>query len=431
MIHNAEIYLWGTRIGAVSSNDSDTASFQYDKNFLASNIQLSPLFMPLGPQIYSFPTLNNESFKGLPGLLADSLPDYFGDAVMDAYLESEHRSKDSLTPIERLCYTGKRGMGALEFVPATGLNDSGNELIDVERMSNLAAEVLANREHLNINKEDVSFANLLKFGTSAGGARAKAIIAIDKKTGAICSGQISNKKDFSYWIMKFDEIENNGDHGTKDPKGYTRIEYAYYLMATSAGVNMAECKLYCENNKAHFITKRFDRDPKTGEKIHMQTLAAIAHLDYKTPRICSYETMAKIAYRIGLGQNEINQLYRRMVFNCLAINCDDHVKNFSFLMDRKGIWRLAPAYDITYAYSPSNHWIGQHQMTVNGKSKDINSSDLIAVAKAMNISERDAKEIITSVKESLSKWSEFAASAQVAPPLKESIEKQINRNLDL
>ena len=431
MIHSAEVFLWGTRIGVVSANDSDAASFQYDKNFLTSKIELSPLAMPLGPQVYSFPTLNKESFKGLPGLLSDSLPDYFGDEIVKEFLRSEGRSLDSLTPIERLCYTGKRGMGALEFVPANGPRDDENETLDIEKMSKLASDVLSKREDLAIRKEDATAASLLKFGTSAGGARAKAIIAIDKKSGEICSGQIANKKDYSYWIIKFDEVENNGDYGLVDPKGFTRVEYAYFLMATDCGIKMNECRLYELNGKSHFMTKRFDRDENSGDKIHMQTLAALAHLDYKTPRVCSYEKLVQICYMIGLGQNEIEQIFRRMVFNCLAVNCDDHVKNVSFLMDKSGRWKLAPAYDLTFSYNPDSFWVSEHQMTVNQKSKEINSHDMLAAASFMNISEAKARLIIGEVKETLSCWPDYASAAGVKQGFIDSIGKMIADNLVL
>ena len=414
MIHSVEIFLWGTRIGVASfAEDSDVANFEYDSNFIKSGIEVSPLFMPLSNQIYSFPSLSKQSFKGLPGLLSDSLPDKFGDAVIDAWLKSKGRSLDSLTPIERLCYVGKRGMGALEYVPSFSLDYDKNELIGIESMASLASAVLSKREDLHLDEEDATVASLLKFGTSAGGARAKAIIAINEKTGDICSGQISDRKEYSYWIIKFDDIENNGDHGEQDSKGFTRVEYAYYLMVINAGIKMNECRLKEDNGKYHFLTKRFDREEKTGNKIHMQTLGALAHLDFNVPKCCSYEKCVQVCMRLGLGNDELCELYRRMVFNVLAINCDDHVKNISFLMNKKGQWSLAPAYDICFSYKPDSIWVSEHQMTINGKSKDINKLDLLQCAKSMNISERKANTIINDVVASISRWKDYASIAKV------------------
>lgn len=414
MIHSVEVFLWGTRVGVASFDEySSAANFEYDKEFIKSGIELSPIYMPLSTQVYSFPALNKESFKGLPGMLADSLPDKFGDAVIDAWLTSKGRSLDSFTPIERLCYMGKRGMGALEYVPSLGPDVSKDNSIDIDSMVTLASDVLSKRKELHLDEKDVNVANLLQFGTSAGGARAKAIVTINEKTGEIYSGQINDKEDYSYWILKFDDVVNNGDHNESDSKGFTRVEYAYYLLATNAGIQMNECRIIEDHGKYHFLAKRFDREEKTGRKIHMQTLGAIAHLDFNTPRCCSYEIVSKICVRIGLQASEILELYRRMVFNVLAKNCDDHVKNIAFLMDRTGKWRLSPAYDICFSYKPDSIWVSEHQMTVNGKSKNIKKEDLIQCGKAMNIKESVANKIIQDVISSIKRWDEFARIANV------------------
>ncbi len=414
MIHTTEIYMWGTRIGIASFDDDDAAAlFEYDSKFQNSGIELSPICMPLSNRVYSFPSLNRDTFKGLPGLLADSLPDSFGNAVIDSWLESNGRTRESFTPIERLCYMGKRGMGALEYVPANGPVTDENDTVDIDEMAELASMVLTNREKLVIKDKEMAYASLLKFGTSAGGARAKAIVAWNPVTGEIRSGQIAKQKGYDYWIVKFDEVEGNGDHGELDSKGFTRVEYAYYLMAKDAGININECRLLEDNNKYHFMTKRFDRDENTGDKIHMQTLGALAHLDYKTPGCCSYEKAAQICRTIHLGMDEIEQFYRQMVFNVLALNCDDHVKNFSFLMKRDGTWHLAPAYDLCFSYRPDSIWVSKHQMTINGKAKDINRNDLLKCAEAMSINHLKAEKIIAEVEMSVKRWPEFAREAKV------------------
>lgn len=413
-IEFAEVILWGNRIGIVSFDPKDGYTrFEYDKDFIQSGIEISPIMMPLNNAVYSFPTLNKETFKGLPGLLSESLPDKFGDKVVEAYYKSQGRSLKDLSPIERLCYTGKRGMGALEYIPSTGPKTDKQETIQINKMVDLASQVLNNRKTLKLKKDDANYINLLKFSTSAGGARAKATVAYNKKTKRFFSGQIANKKDCNYYIIKFDEVNNNGDYGIKDSKGYTRVEYAYYLMARKAHINMNECFLYKEGNMRHFMTLRFDRQDKTGNKIHMLSLGGIGHFDYKQPRTCSYEIAASICSRINIGNDEIQELYRRMVFNVIAINNDDHVKNISFLMDKKGKWSLAPAYDITFAYKSNNQWLAEHQMLINGKSKDITYEDLLASASSMNISKAKAISIIKEVIDSVSKWDEFASEAEV------------------
>ena len=434
MIRNfAEVILWGNRIGIVSYDDEEKyARFEYDKEFIKSGIEISPIMMPLNDSVYFFPTLNKESFNGLPGLLSDSLPDSYGTEIIKAWLKSNGRSINSFSPVEALCYIGERGMGALEYKPVIGPSTKKEETIEIDKLAKLASDVLNKKKTLKLNEKNLSHANLLKFSTSAGGARAKAIVAYNKKTKRFFSGQIANKNNCDYWIIKFDEVENNGDHGEKDFKGYTRVEYAYYLMAKDAGINMNECRLFSEGSAKHFMTMRFDRESKTGKKIHMLSLGAIAHLDYKSLRTCSYEMAANICTRLNIGNDQICELFRRMVFNVLAINNDNHVKNISFLMNQKGEWRLAPAYDLTFSYRSSSPWVGEHQMTVNGKSRDINYDDLIACASAMNIKKAKANKIIKEVITALSKWEEYAKKAEVfkedIESIKEMIDKQINNN---
>ena len=403
MNDTAEVYLWGTRIGIIHQEVTKPyASFEYDTDFLNSGIEVSPLRMPLAKNIYEFPALTGEPFYGMPGLVADSLPDKFGNAVIEQWLMSLGKSLSDFTAIDRLCYTGKRGMGALEYVPASTDIKDIDENINVQEIVKFASDVLADREGISLKAEDnLTYSQLVQVGSSAGGARAKAIIAWNEETNEVRSGQAQLGTGYDYWLMKFDNVTKNGDHGLEDKPEYTLIEYAYYLMAKKAGVTMNECRLYESAGEHHFITKRFDRE--NGRKLHMQSLGALAHISYQEPGICGYELAAMYMKEVGISYKEIEQFYRRMVFNCLAVNQDDHVKNISFLMDRNGKWSLSPAYDITFSYNPANKWLRAHQMTVNGKTTGIELSDLLEAGSKMGIKERRCKDIIrevlTSVKE--------------------------------
>ncbi|SFB69386.1 type II toxin-antitoxin system HipA family toxin [Butyrivibrio sp. YAB3001] len=407
----AEVYLWGTRIGALHlSSETNITDFQYDRNFVdnvaGSGIELSPLRMPISNRIYRFSDIG-DSFKGVPGMIADSLPDKFGNAVINSWLASQGKSDSDFNVIDRLCYTGKRGMGALEYVPAQGPEFNKDSQIDIDEMVKFASDILANRKSIHIKAdENLQFSQLLQLGTSAGGARAKAIIAWNESTNEIRSGQIDAGKGFDYWLMKFDGVNKNGDHGLTDEPEYTLIEYAYYEMARMAGITMNECRIFKENGRNHFMTKRFDR--KDGNKVHMQTLGALAHIDYSVPALCSYEQAAMYMQQMRLKSDEIEQFFRRMVFNVMAVNQDDHVKNISFLMDRNGKWKLSPAYDITFSYNLSNVWLKAHQMRVNGKVSAITMNDLHDAGKAMGISTSKRKKIIQEVHEAVSNWTNIA-----------------------
>ena len=430
MNNTAEVYLWGTRIGIIHLDEtSGCASFQYDSDFLRSGIEVSPVMMPLSERIQSFPELVSTSFRGFPGLVTDSLPDSFGNAVISQWLASRGLDDSSFNAIDRLCYTGTRGMGALEYVPATGPSGSISDEINISEMVKFASDILNKRSEIHTRMDNsITAKQLLLLGTSAGGARAKAIIAWNERTGNIRSGQIYAGPGYGYWIIKFDGVVGNGDHDVEDRPEYTRIEYAYYRMATAAGIVMNECRFLEENERAHFMTRRFDRT-ETGDKIHMQTLGALAHIDYNTPGLCSYEQAAMIAKKMNIRAGDVEQLYRRMVFNVLAVNQDDHVKNISFLMDRNGAWSLSPAYDVTFAYDPSNRWLNAHQMTVNGKSKDVNISDLIAAGKSMDISVQKCKNVINEVAEAVRKWPEFAGYAQIKEQTMELIRSILKGDL--
>lgn len=428
MNDTAEVYLWGTRIGIIHQDITKKyASFEYDKNFLKSGIEVSPLRMPLAGNIYEFPALVGEPFYGMPGLVADSLPDRFGNAVIEQWLMSLGKSLSDFTAIDRLCYTGKRGMGALEYVPASTDIKDIDDNINVKEMVRFASEVLTNREVISLKSDNnLTYAQLVQVGSSAGGARAKAVIAWNEKTGEVRSGQTQLGPGYEYWLMKFDNVSKNGDHGLEDKPEYTLIEYAYYLMAKNAGITMSECRIYKSEGDHHFMTKRFDR--VDGKKLHMQSLGALAHISYQEPEACGYELAAMYMKKLGITYKEIEQFYRRMVFNCIAVNQDDHVKNISFIMDRTGKWSLSPAYDITFSYNLANKWIRAHQMTVNGKTMEIGLVDLLEAGNKMGIKERRCKDIISEVSASVAGFSVIAEQVGIKEETCEYINSIIAAN---
>lgn len=407
-VNTVRIKMWGTTVGYLHQDDNGMVGFQYDEEFLKSNIEISPVKMPLSTATYTFPALPEQTFHGLPGMVADSLPDKFGNIVISRYLESQGRTADSLSVIEKLCYTGKRGMGALEYEPSQELTTM-NETVDLDALTKLASEILSEKEQIHIEKNDNLMAQLMECGSSVGGARAKTLIAWNPETNDIRSGQINAGKGYEYWLLKFDNIKNNKDKDSRPDDGeYTKVEYAYYLMALDAGIEMSECRLYKENGSAHFMTKRFDRKGVKGEKLHMQSLCALAHMDFNSPRVYSYEAAFAVMKQLKLPYNDFVQLFRRMVFNEYAKNYDDHTKNISFLMDKKGVWSLSPAYDITFSYRKDSIWVSAHQMLINGKSDNITKEDLLKVAEKAGIKKSDAIKSIEQVINSVSKWEHFA-----------------------
>ncbi len=421
----AEVRLWGKTIGAVSLPDGqDVASFEYDAAFAQSGIQVAPIMMPLSRRVYSFPQLARPTFHGLPGLLADSLPDRFGNALIDAWLASQGRHPGSFNAVERLCYTGERGMGALEFVPVLGPRAKQATRIEVGKLVELASEVLTHRNNLRATfaadgKQD-ALKDILRVGTSAGGARAKAVIAWNPKTNEVRSGQVKAGKGFEYWLLKFDGVSGNRDKELEDPKGYGLIEYAYYLMARDCGIDMSECRLFQEHGRSHFMTRRFDR-LAGGEKLHMQSLCAMAHFDYNMAGAYSYEQALLVMRQLKLPMQAIEQQYRRMVFNIVARNQDDHVKNIAFLMDKSGAWSLAPAFDVTYSFNPSGTWTASHQMTMNGKRDHFTMDDFNACAKTASMKRGRAGKIVAEVQATVSKWGAFAEQAGVPDSVRRKI----------
>lgn len=424
----AEVHLWGELVGAVAQSGPDSfARFEYSARFLKSGLEVAPLAMPLAATVYQFPALRRDTFKGLPGLLADSLPDRFGNTLIDAWLATQGRAPAGFGPVERLCYTGTRGMGALEFRPARGPRPRRSEKLKVEALVTLAAQVLQQRERLATSfapgSVHAGLTAILRVGTSAGGARPKVLVAWNPDTQEVRSGQVAAPDGFSYWLLKFDGVRGAGDHGLSDPRGFTRVEYAYSLMAQACGIEMTECRLLEEGPRKHFMTRRFDRTD-AGAKLHVQTLGALAHLDYNTPQANSYEQAFQVLRRLGGAAPAREELFRRCAFNLIARNQDDHVKNISFLMDPSGRWRLAPAYDLTYGYDPENRWMARHQMGVNGKFDGFTREDLLVLADTASLSKSMAGQILEQVGRGVARWPEFAAAAG-AP---EAYARQIEAN---
>jgi serine/threonine-protein kinase HipA len=430
----AEVRLWGRTIGAVSLEEGARISaFQYDPAFLASGIELSPITMPLSPQIYQFPSLAQVTFHGLPGLLADSLPDKFGNTLIDAWLATQGRRPESFNAIERLCYIGVRGMGALEFAPARGPPLRRSARVHVAELVNLASQVLTHRGSLEVSfapgRRHEGLQEMLRVGTSAGGARAKAIVAWNRETNEVRSGQVKAPAGFDYWLLKFDGVSANRDKELADPKGYTVIEYAYALMAADAGIDMSECRLLEENGRRHFMTRRFDR-LSDGGKLHMRSLGALAHFDFNSAGAYAYEQAFDVIKRLGLSMRAREEQFRRMIFNVAARNQDDHVKNIAFLMDKAGAWSLSPAFDVTYAYNPKGLWTSRHQMTINGKTDDFTGEDFNAVAQVAGLKRGRPETILAEVTDTIKEWPRYAKIAGVLGSQRDKIARTLRLKFD-
>ncbi len=416
---DARVKLWGRTIGAVSWDaQRGLGVFQYAPRFMGSSVEPSPIVMPKARTSYEFPAnrargSEDDAFHGLPGLLSDSIPDKFGNALIDRWLASQGRTADSMNPVERLCYVGKRGMGALEYVPAVRKGMSLTINVDIPTLVELANEVVNERSgvqgRLDENKSGLQ--QILSVGTSAGGARAKAVLAWNPETGAFKSGQLSAPPGFEHWLLKFDGIADSGDREISDPQGYGRIEYAYYLMARSCGIEMMPSRLHEEGGRAHFMTQRFDRVGDS--KLHMQSLCALCHYDFNQARAYSYEQAIQACRSLQLSTKEIEQQVRRAFFNVLARNQDDHTKNIAFMMDKAGRWRLSPAYDVTYAFNPEKFWTREHQMSMNEKTDHFEKDDLLAFAKFAGLKKSRALKVLESVSTAVANWTEFAREAEV------------------
>ncbi len=418
----AEVKLWGQTVGAITWNSGQNMGlFEYDTKFLQNQWDLSPIKMPLakGRQVFSFPELTStKTFNGLPGLLADSLPDDYGNALINKWLAEQGRAVGSMTPVEKLLFIGTRGMGALEFEPATLKSGKNTYKVELDSLVELAKKMLNKREEFkaNIKKDEMNaMTDILRIGTSAGGARPKAIIAYNKKTGEVRSGQTKAPQGFEHYLIKLDGVDK-AQFG--ESKGYGRVEMAYYEMAKACEIDMMPCELKEENDRAHFMTKRFDREGGS-IKHHIQSWCGIEHFDFKSKGYFSYEQLFQTMRILRLDYPQAEQMFRRMVFNVIARNCDDHTKNFSFRLKQGERWELAPAYDICHAYSPDSDWVDEHNISINGKRKNLQKADLLDVAKLVNI--KKAKNIINQINEIVKKWSGFAEEQKVRPDLRDAI----------
>ena len=427
MTEKCEVYLWGTKVGVLyQKKNCPYVSFEYDKDFLNQGLEISPLNLPLKEGVYNFPALANSSFLGLPGIFRDSLPDSFGKTVIESYLTQQGIDLSNFTTIDSLCLIGKRGMGALEYIPSLFTPKENALSLSIEELVTQASIMLANRKHNSNQNENFSYDALLQTCCMLGGARAKALVYLNEKTNEVTLVQQEANKDNEYWLMKFDNVSSNGDHGLVDKPQYTLIEYAYYKMALISGINMSECRIYESNGCSHFMTKRFDRE--NGQKLHIQSLGALAHISYNEPCLCSYELASFYMQQLNLRQEEIDQFYRRMVFNVLSVNQDDHVKNISFIMNKKGIWSLSPAYDITFSYDRDNKWLKAHQMTINNKSSNITLDDLLIAGSKMGIKKSNCMNIIKEVTEVVSNFSYYAKDVGIKDSTIKYIESIIKEN---
>ena len=426
-VNTARIKIWNHNVGAISwIEDQNHAVFEFNQHFLESGLDISPLHMSLKEArdysaIFSFPSLNKETYLGLPGLLADSLPDRFGNSIIDSWLARNGRDKMSFSPIERLCYIGERGMGALQFYPAYDHQFDRAVPIEISELvaltQNMMKQALSLKTEIStsdtVSKDAIM--DILRVGTSAGGARPKAIIAMNS-AGHVVSGQTTAPSDYDYWILKFDGVT---DLELGEPKGFGRIEYAYYLMAKAAGIEMMESRLLEENGRAHFLTKRFDRI--NNEKYHVQTLCGLAHYDYNTAGSYGYEQAFSVMRQLRLNKSEIAEQFRRMIFNVIARNQDDHTKNIAYIMDPSGKWRLSPAYDVMYSHNPHGRWTNMHQMSINGKRDDFTYSDFLTVAELIGIPK--AENIISAIFQAVKNWADFAKEAGVKQNVIDEIAK--------
>lgn len=429
----AEVRLWGEQIGALLYNeDNGVTTFEYAPNWIANGTSVAPLHLPNRPGRFTFPGLPHETFKGLPGAFADTLPDDFGNAVIDAWLVRNGLDKADFNPLDRLLYTGTRGMGALEYHPVLPNRQSQSAGdVHIDLLVELAQRVLDHRAGLKVSLDGNgdhrdAMAEIFQVGTSAGGARPKAVIAVNKDRTRVLSGQKDAPAGFHHYLLKFDGVRerSNTSEVFGDPQGYGRMEYAYYLMAVAAGITMMPSELLIEGNRAHFMTKRFDRDGN--RKRHYQSLCAMDHADYKKPGLYSYEQLFGVARQLRLPRADAVEIYRRMIFNVIARNQDDHTKNFGFALDSPSAgWRLAPAFDVAFSYKPGSYWVDTHQMTLNGKRDGFTREDLLVMAKQVGGLSEEAPDLIDQCVEVVGRWRSFAREASVNPDLADWIQQNL------
>jgi serine/threonine-protein kinase HipA len=414
-----QVKIWGARVGAVAFDpEANAYAFEFYPDWQAHGLDLAPLQMPLARgRRFAFPNLARETYHGLPGLVADALPDRFGNALIDVWMAQRGIQKEQVTVLDRLAYMGRRGAGALEFHPARGSSSDAQTPLRLSRLVEEARKAVPGSAQTEVSTRS-ALAEIIRVGTSAGGARAKAVIAWNPVTQEIRSGQFEAPEGFEHWLLKFDGIGENG--GSGDPAGYGRLEYAYHLMARAAGIEMADGRLLEENGRAHFMTRRFDR--KSGEKVHMQSLCAMAHLDFNMVGVHSYGQAFVTLRSLGLPGEATDQLFRRMAFNVMVRNCDDHPKNFAFLLPRGGTWQLAPAYDLTFSHQPGNHWVSRQFMSVNGRFQGISREDLLKEADRFSV--RNPGGILADVADAMASFQEFVETAGLAPGRADEVARQ-------
>ncbi|WNN47962.1 type II toxin-antitoxin system HipA family toxin [Siccibacter colletis] len=422
----------GIDVGTLAITEhSPWAAFEYDPAWIAEGFSVSPVHMPLSRAVYQFPTLSAETYRGLPAVFADSLPDDFGNALINSWLARQGLDKTQFGAIDRLLYTGARGMGALEYQEAIPVSETSDDTLQLSALVDLAQRVLNDRNHVHIeaNEQD-AMSHLLQVGTSAGGARPKAVIAVNADRTRILSGQVSIPDDFDHYLLKFDGVTEHHDDSETfgDPKGFGLMEYSYYLMATRCGITMSPCEILSENGRSHFMTRRFDREGN--QKYHTLTLCGMDHADFKKPGQYSYEELLALARRLGLSIKEQEQIFRRMVFNVIARNHDDHTKNTAFYVDDNFRWALAPAYDIAYSYKPGSQWVDQHQMTIDGKREGFTRENLLAVSRLISrLSDKKANSIIDRTLHEVRQWQTVAEEVGVFPALRDEITKNLRTEL--
>ena len=416
----AEVRLWGEQVGALAYDPATGIStFEYAPDWHEGGTDIAPIHMPLSAQKYQFPGLNRETWRGLPTVFADALPDDFGNAVIDAWLARNGRDPGSFTPLERLLYIGTRAMGALEFEPAITRAAGNSDQLELTSLIEMAQHIIDQRSSLAASvkpqqRNNNAMTALFQVGTSAGGARAKALVAVNKDRTELRSGQMEAPEGFEHYLLKFDGVEEHkiDSEAFGDPKGFGRMEYAYYLMARDAGVAMSPSELLIDGPRAHFMTQRFDRNGNN--KIHYVSLCAMDHADYKTPGHYSYEQLLSVARQLKLPRSDAIELYRRMVFNVIARNHDDHSKNTGFLLHpNDSQWRLAPAFDVAYSYKKDSPWVHTHQMSINGKRDNFSREDLLAVGSLIGNFKKDANQVIDHIIDVVRQWPRYAHQAEV------------------
>ena len=413
-----KVKLWGDLVGLCSIDENNNCAFQYEDSFIKKGICPAPIHMPLTPEVYQFNSLSEDTFKGLPGMLADSLPDKWGDSVLNQW--AEVNGVGDINAVQKLSYIGSRGMGALEFEPVINPNKMNESItLDIAELVKVASDVINHRKNFKSTIDEIE--SIVSVSSSAGGARAKAVIALSEDTNEVRSGQVDAPEGFSHWLLKFDGVTNKI---LGDPEEYGKIEFCYHKMAKDAGIEMTNCRLLEENGRFHFMTKRFDR--VGNEKLHMQTLCAIAHMDYNKPRTYSYEDAFRIMNGLNLTYQDKEQLFRRAAFNVFSCNNDDHTKNISFLMNKSGAWRLSPAYDLAYSYNANSRMVSSHQMTINGKSKDISVDDLQTLAKKVGI--KNSQTILLEVKNGVGHWKKYAEELKISTERIKKIDSKIQES---